>query len=72
MTQAGAHRLEVCEKHVPTSTRTNIKQGQKPAEAAVCLRAPARNFAETIDSVVPPSADRGNLRYTILSYDSLA
>jgi hypothetical protein len=61
---------------LPYLIRPTSNRARKPREAAVCLRASAdaisRSFADTIDSVVSPSADRGILRYSILSYDSLA
>ncbi len=37
--------------HVGRSHSTNIIQGREPREVAVCLRASANNFAETIGSV---------------------
>jgi hypothetical protein len=61
---------------LPNLIRPTSNRSRKPREAAICLRASAhaisRAFAETIDSVVSPSADRGILRYSILSYDSLS
>jgi hypothetical protein len=52
---------------VTQSHSTNIKQGQEAARGSGMLarisKRDLRAFADTIDSVVSPSVDRGILRY---------